>query len=169
MWNLKNFRRGSELETALHARRPKAGEEFVESLSARVDADRPRQRVAWSRLAFAGAVSTLILGSFASFGGVGYASSSATSTYKLAKELVVQKQVRVDRSSAAAQYPPPVTQPTQPTQTQGTAGQTAAGGSLGQTKALPFTGISLITTVLVGFALIVAGLFLRRRERRSTT
>jgi hypothetical protein len=168
MWNRPRiFRRESELEAALRARRPEAGEEFVKSVSARVDEDRSPRPVAWSRLAFAGAVSTLILGSFASFGGFGYASSGATSTYKLAKQMVVQKAIVVDRSSASAQYPPPPTQPTQPAS--GTAGQEAASGTLGQaSQALPFTGISLITTTLIGCTLLALGLFLRRRERRET-
>jgi LPXTG-motif cell wall-anchored protein len=167
MWKRPRiFRRTSELEATLRARRPEAGEEFVKSLSVRVDGDRPRQPVAWSRLAFAGAVSTLILGSFASFGGLGYASSGATSTYKLAKELVVQQNITVNRSSASAQYPPPPKQPTQ--QSQGVAGQQAASGTLGATQALPFTGISLITTTLIGSVLLGLGLFLRRRERRDS-
>jgi len=35
------------------------------------------------------------------------------------------------------------------------------------TGQLPFTGLSLATTSVLGFALIALGMLLRRRERRS--
>jgi hypothetical protein len=126
------------------------------------DEPAPKGRVAWSRLAFAGAVSTLILGSFASFGGAATAVSGATGTYKLAKELVVDQKVSVDRSSAAAQYPPPPRPYT--------AGTQGAAQSLGAVEGanLPFTGISLLVTVIVGFTLLGTGIFLRIRERRAS-
>ena len=164
MWNRRRFlRRDSELEAALRGSRPEASEEFVESVARRVeDEPAPRDRVAWSRLAFAGAVSTLILGSFASFGGAAYAVSGATGTYKLAKELVVNQKVSVNRSSAAAQYPPPPRE--------NTAGTQGAAQTLGavQSANLPFTGISLLVTVIVGFTLLGTGIFLRVRERRAS-
>ena len=165
MWNRRRFlRRESELEGALRASRPEAREEFVEGVSRRVLEGRPRQRVAWSRLAFAGAVSTLILGSFASFGGFGHAVSGVTGTYELAKELVVEQKVSVDRSSAAAQYPGAPTPPAE-----GAAGAAGAAQAVGaESGALPFTGISLLATAMVGLALLGTGLFLRRRERRQS-
>jgi hypothetical protein len=165
MWNRRRFlRRDSDLEATLRGSRSEAREEFVEGVSRRVLEERPRQRAAWSRLAFAGAVSTLILGSFASFGGVGYAVSGASSTYQLAKELAVDPGVSVDRSSAAAQYAAPPETPQE--ETAGTEGTAQALGS--EAENLPFTGISLLATVIVGFALLGTGIFLRRRERRET-
>jgi len=147
-------------------------EEFVESLAERIDAERPVQRTAWSRLAFAAAASTLILGMFASFGGFGYAASGARSTYTVVRQAVVHHKLAVHptKSSAASQYakPPAPAQPAQPAQN--VAGQTQVKGSaLGAVKSsLPFTGISLLATVLVGFALLATGLILRRRERSDS-
>ena len=77
MWSSRRSdRHGFDPEEVLRSHRPDAREEFVESLAQRVAAERSaRPRVAWSRLAFAGAASTMILGMFASFGGLGYAAS----------------------------------------------------------------------------------------------
>jgi LPXTG-motif cell wall-anchored protein len=36
------------------------------------------------------------------------------------------------------------------------------------TGQLPFTGLSLVTTSVLGFALIALGILLRRRERQSS-
>ncbi|HEX9378935.1 MAG TPA: hypothetical protein VF872_05035 [Gaiellaceae bacterium] len=142
----------------------------MQSLANQVDAARPVSRTAWSRLAFAGAASTMILGMFASFGGLGYAASGANSTYSVVKKAVVQHKLSVDvhKSSASGQYPGT---PTPPTGNQ-VAGESAvkgsAAGAVAGAQTLPFTGVSLLVTVLIGFALLTTGLILRRRERSDS-
>jgi hypothetical protein len=68
---------GPELDAALRSQRVEPREEFVEGLSRRVLAEPPAGQRAWSRVAFAAAVSTFILGTFAPFGGLSYAASGA--------------------------------------------------------------------------------------------
>jgi hypothetical protein len=166
MWSHRRSRRESDPGAILRSHRAEPREEFVESLAELVDSERPVHRTAWSRLAFAGAASTMILGMFASFGGLGYASSGASSTYSVVKQAVVHHKLTVHvKSSASGQYDVTPTAPTQQV-----AGQTQAKGSaLGAVKSsLPFTGVSLLATVLLGFALLATGLILRRRERSDT-
>ncbi len=167
MWSHRRSRRESDPGAILRSHRAEPREEFVESLAERVDAEGPVHRTAWSRLAFAGAASTMILGMFASFGGLGYAASGASSTYTVVRQAVVHHKlaVHVTKSSASSQYN---TTPQAPAQQ--VAGQTQVKGSaLGAVKSsLPFTGISLLATVLLGFALLVTGLILRRRERSES-
>jgi hypothetical protein len=167
MWSHRKGRRGTDPEAILRSHRAEPHEEFVDSLVERIDDERPAHRTAWSRLAFAGAASTLILGMFASFGGLGYAASGASSSYAVVKQAVVHHKltVHVKESSARSQYN---TTPQAPAQN--VAGQTQAKGqALGAVKSsLPFTGVSLLATVLLGFALLVTGLILRRRERSDS-
>jgi|SRR5438105_9741526 len=167
MWSHRRSRRESDPGAILRSHRVEPREEFVESLSTRIDGERPVQRAAWSRLAFAGAASTMILGMFASFGGLSYAASGASSTYTVVRQAVVHHKlaIHVTKSSASSQYN---TTPQAPAQQ--VAGQTQVKGSaLGAVKSsLPFTGISLLATVLVGFALLATGLILRRRERSGS-
>ena len=171
MWSSRRSdRHGFDPEEVLRSHRPDAREEFVESLAQRVAAERSaRPRVAWSRLAFAGAASTMILGMFASFGGLGYAASGASSTYSVVKSAVVQHKLSVDvrKSSASAQYD---TTPTPPEENVGGETNTQGGNVAGVESAqtLPFTGISLLVTVLLGLILLMTGLILRRRERSDS-
>jgi hypothetical protein len=154
----------------LRAHRAEARNEFVRELSGRIEASAARRVTAWSRLAFAAAASTFILGAFASVGGFGYVASGASATYSVAKQVVVKHKVavRVHRTSAAAQYPG--TPPSTPQEnvagvsTQHTSGAVAG---VATARTLPFTGIPLRATVLVGAALLALGLVLRRRERRQ--
>src|SRR2546427_6654832 len=106
MWSHRRSRRPSDPEVTLRNERAEPREEFVQALADRVGAERPAYRTAWSRLAFAGAASTMILGMFASFGGLGYAASGANSTYSVVKKAVVQHKLSVDvrKSSASGQY-----------------------------------------------------------------
>jgi hypothetical protein len=170
MWSQRRSRRQSDPEATLRSYRAQPREEFVESLADRVSAEPLVHRTAWSRLAFAAAASTMILGMFASFGGLGYAATGATSTYSVVKKAVVQHKLSVDvhKSSASGQYPGT---PTPPTENQ-VAGESAVKGSgtgaVAGAQTLPFTGVSLLVTVLLGFALLVTGLILRRRERSDS-
>src|SRR5947199_2055966 len=129
MWSHRRSRRESDPGAILRSHRAEPREEFVESLAERVDGERLVHRTAWSRLAFAGAASTMILGMFASFGGLGYAASGATSTYSVVKKAVVQHKLSVDvrKSSASGQYDTTPTTPAPPANN--VAGTSAVKGS----------------------------------------
>jgi hypothetical protein len=150
----------------LRAARSAPRDEFVRSLSAHIAGNRGSR--AWSRLAFAGAVSTLIVGMFASFGGLTYTASGASATYGLARNVVVEHKIAVTvrKSSAAAQYPgtPAGVLPGSKTRSSGHAAVVASA----EARPLPFTGLSLVATVLVSIALIALGIALRRRERSES-
>jgi hypothetical protein len=172
MWKLRRFRRGSELEAVLRSRRSEARAEFVNELSKRVHDEPFAPRRTWSRVAFAAAASTFLLGTFASFGGVGYAASGAKGTYHTVKQVAVKHTliVSVHKSSARDQYAPKPKPHKKKQVAAGVAGQ--RGGAVGVAGVrsggtLPFTGLSLVATLALSLAMIIAGLALRRRERRS--
>jgi hypothetical protein len=176
MWSHRKARSpGVDPEALLRAHRAEPRKEFVDGLSRRLGT-RGERPTAWSRLAFAGAASTLILGMFAAVGGMSYATAGASATYSAVKRIVVEKkvQVPVDKSSAQAQYPgtptPPAQPPSQPTSPpeQNVAGAETQSQAVAAAETLPFTGISLLVAVLLGSSLLVLGLILRRRERRSS-
>jgi hypothetical protein len=169
MWSYRRSRRPSDPEGILRSNRPEASEEFVQSLANHIARERPAHRTAWSRLAFAGAASTMVLGMFASFGGVGYAAGGASSAYSVVKTVVVQHKVtfHVDKSSASSQYAPTPQTPAQGPNSE-VAGSSAGAGAVAGAQALPFTGVSLLVTVVLGFALLATGLILRRRERAES-
>jgi hypothetical protein len=125
----------------------------------------PRRRpLVGSRLAFAAAFTTLLLGTFASLGGIGYTTAGASHAYQTVKKLSGAENVSVERSSAADQYGPPQEQPLGVAPAE----SAQAGQAIAESETLPFTGISLLTTVLIGIALLAIGLALRRRERRES-
>jgi hypothetical protein len=174
MWRRrKSYGVGPELDAALRSQRVEPREEFVEGLSRRVLAESPAVRRAGSRVAFAAAVSTFILGTFASFGGLSYAASGATGTYQAVKQVAVKHTliVSVHKSSASDQYAPKP-KPHKKTKKHaagGVAGERGAVGVAGvrTSGTLPFTGLSLVATLALSLALIGTGLALRRRERRN--
>jgi hypothetical protein len=142
-------REAGRLERDLRAERPEPRSELVLSLSKHVAASGPRRRRSASRLAFSLALLTLVVGTFASFGGVGYAAQGAVSAVEV-----------ISGSSAQQQYGPAE----QPGAEE--AGAAAGAGDVATAGSLPFTGISLAVTAALGLALLSAGLILRRAERR---
>ena|SRR5512132_2653969 len=173
MWKWPKFNRDSALEAELRSVRAQPRDEFVTKLAETVES-RPAPRRAWSRVAFAGAVTTFILGTFASFGGMGYAASGAGSTYHALKQVAVKHTliVSVHKSSASDQYAPKPKphkkHKKHPTVAAGVAGQQAAlNKGVNSSGTLPFTGLSLLATLLVSLALIASGIALRRREAKS--
>jgi hypothetical protein len=170
MWRNRRSRRQLDPEATLRSYRPEPRDEFVQSLADRIGAERPVHRTAWSRLAFAGAASTIVLGMFASFGGVGYAAGGATSAYSVVKKVVVKQKLAVDvhKSSASAQYGSNPQPPPQEPAGQVEGSSAGAAGTVAGAQSLPFTGVSLLATVALGLALLAAGLILRRRERAES-
>jgi len=161
MWNRRSNDR--RLEARLRTARPEADEELVRNIVGSLEPRRePR---AWSRVAFAGAFTTLLVGMFASFGGISYAASGATTAVHTLTKIAKAQKVVVHHSAAANQYEPGdegQQAPTSETQgAQGAQGVEAASGTL------PFTGISLLVTMLLGLTMVSTGLALRRRERRK--
>jgi hypothetical protein len=161
MWNRRSNDR--RLEARLRTARPEADEELVRNIVGSLEPRRePR---AWSRVAFAGAFTTLLVGMFASFGGISYAASGATTAVHTLTKIAKAQKVVIHHSAAANQYEPGdegQQAPTGETQgAQGAQGVEAASGTL------PFTGISLLVTVLLGLTMVSTGLALRRRERRK--
>lgn len=169
MWSPRGMHRWErKLEDALRKRRPTPPETLVRQISDGLSADRRPSYGLWSRLAFASAVAVFILGTFASLGGLSYARPGAVGTYQAVKQVVVahKLKVTVHTSSATGQYPkpphkkPPVFKPPKPHKTTGSVAAQSSG-------TLPFTGFSLLGTLVLSLALIGAGIALRRRERRS--
>jgi hypothetical protein len=140
-----------ELERRLRGLREEPSNELIDSIAAKVGTRRPR---AWSRGVFATSFATVVLGTFASLGGVGYAASGAQQTLKaVAKTTHIQtaassqyKHPKVVKVAAAAKTVRPL---------RAVKGQT-----------LPFTGYSLVWTSVGGLVLLIAGFGLRRREQR---
>ena len=164
------------VERTLRDARPQASDELVGRLADRVGSSGPRRRE-WSRVSFAAALTVFMFGTFVSFGGLGYASSGAVGSVKIVGHVIVPVKhtikLRVRTySSASDQYGTvktvvkTVTTPTVKTKVMGTR------ATIKPTKAtagntLPFTGVSLFGTVVLGLALVGFGVLLRRREGHS--
>jgi hypothetical protein len=167
MWKRRKFDGGSDLEAQLRSYRASAPEELVDRVSHRIAGERRAPQRAWSRVAFASAVAVFMLGTFASFGGLSYAASGATGTFHAVKQVASGKLlVSTHKSSAADEYAPKPKTKQQPAG--GNAGvQTSLGSGVKASGSLPFTGLSLVATLLLSLAMIASGLALRRRERRN--
>jgi hypothetical protein len=151
------------LERDLRAERPEPRADFLLSLTKHVAESRPRRPRSASRVAFGLALTTFVVGTFASFGGVSYAAEGAASAVDAVKKVVADRPQAVSGSAAQQQYGPAPTPPAEEEQAAAAEVAQAAGA-----ERLPFTGISLIITVLLGSALLTAGLLLRRAERQKT-
>jgi hypothetical protein len=169
----KMWERGDKaVERTLREGRPRPTDEFVDAMTSRVQAGSPRRRE-WSRVSFAAALVVFMVGTFASFGGLGYAGSGAIGSAKVVKHVVVpvKHQIRVKvrtYSSASDQYGKvktvvkTVTKPVVEAKVVGSKPTIQPTTVKGET--LPFTGFSLLGTVVLGLALVGLGVFLRRRE-----
>lgn len=163
----RNLRRSAfELDLATYRPQPRA--EFVRALSRRVSSASGRPSHAGSRAAFAAGFTVFMVGTFASFGGLGYAATSAADTVELVKRIVVSDSgPRVPTASSAADQYEPETAPAVGVFTPPTAPPPAPEGAVAA-DVLPFTGISLAVTGALGSLLLGLGLALRRYEKRRT-
>ena len=157
------------IEALLLAHRPLPRPDFVHGLASRVSDRGDRPRFALSRVAFAAALSTLMLGTFASFGGLSYAADGAHHSLKAVKSVVTQApRETVKRSPASDQYtsPPPVVTPPAGGGVSGAGGGGAGSGPAAVNATLPFTGFPLLLTAAIGLGFLALGLMLRRGEAR---
>jgi hypothetical protein len=154
--NMRFRDKSDHLDRELRDGAPRADGAFVASLVAELPA-RPRRR---SRTAFASAIAVLVLGTFASFGGVGYAAEGAANAAHAAKQVVT-------KTSASDEYG--VTKAVKPAELKPPTVAVAGVSTQAPTKrTLPFTGLSLVGTVGLGVALFVVGFALRRREHDAS-
>jgi hypothetical protein len=169
MWEFRNRRRSDRrLEARLRSARPEADEALVRTIAGALEPR--RQPRAWSRVAFAAAFTTFVVGMFASFGGISYAASGATNAVHTLTKLAKAEKVVIPNSAAANQYDEPGDEDNQAPaeEVQGVGVQSAGDVQGTASGTLPFTGLSLLATMLLGLAMIMTGLALRRRERRKT-
>lgn len=167
--------RNGKLERKLRKLRPEARRDFVAMIASNLGGPSRNSRPASRRLGRAGialAVTGLMLVAFASFGGVGYASSAASDAIKKVQTIVHLKSTQAPRgtSAAQAQYaPPPTPKPKPKPPTGGTLKPpkppSQGGGQQG--AGLPFTGLALWIPVVLAMAIFLLGLGLRRLGRRS--
>lgn len=125
----------------------------------------------WPRVCYASAVAVMVLGTFASFGGISYAASSSGRVAHTVQKVATGKHIVHSSSASSDQYNQT---PTVKPQVQVKAVHASvkpstkvAVGPAKTTGTLPFTGFSLVGTLLLGLALIAAGTVLRVRERRA--
>jgi LPXTG-motif cell wall-anchored protein len=192
------LRHDDDLARELRANRPQLPDDFVQSLARRIDTGGRRTHLyVMSRLSFAAAISVLLLGTLASFGGFSYAAASARGAVKAVKGVVAPARPQVAHHSAAQdQYGPqkvtichkghtitisraalPAHQahgdtigPCPPGGVVGAGANRNGGGVLGSSGTsgtLPQTGISLGATVLASLLLMGIGFALRRRASRE--
>jgi hypothetical protein len=163
------FKKQDPLEAELRtAFTPSEG--FTDELRGRVVAAAPRTRYARaSRASFATAVAVFMLGTFASFGGVGLAAAGARQTVKAVAHVTInQKPVIRHLTSASDQYPKAkVVTKAKPKPVKPAVQAVSPTLIAKKQKTLPFTGISLVATTLAALMLIGLGLGLRRLGSES--
>ena len=165
----------AKLERKLRELRPEARRSFVAMLASNLGDPSNDARPASRRLGRAGlalAATGLMLVAFASFGGVGYASSAASDAIKKVQTIVHLKSTQAPRglSAAQAQYaPPPKPKPKPKPPSGGTLKppKPPSQGGGNQGAGLPFTGLALWIPVVLGMAIVLLGLGLRRLGRRN--
>ena len=131
-----------------------------------------------SRLSFAAALTTLVLGTLASFGGLSHAATGTVDAFEAVKSVAADNAGprRPDRSPAQTQYGGEeedfeVTKDVTTTPAGGAPGGGAPGGGAPEVagvtagEQLPLTGLGLVTTALVGLGFAGLGLALRRASR----
>jgi hypothetical protein len=161
------MRKREGIEGRLRDARAEAPAAFVEHLAEHAGAGSARSSRG-SRLAFGASLTVMIVGTFASFGGLSYAASGGTSAFRTVEKVATAHKVVVHHSSASGQYPKAVTKPAKHVvkhaakPKQATLGVSAQSGGT-----LPFTGVSLFVTALLSLMLMSGGLLLRRAERRK--
>lgn len=189
---MKRFRPGrqDELGSELRAGRPEPSSDLVQTLSERIGSNGRRARLhTASRLSFAGALTVLMLGTLASFGGLSYAASGTKQAVIAVKQVVAPLRPQAAGNTAARdQYEPKkvtichngrtitISRSALPAHlrhgdtvgpcagnTAGTGAGRTQGGTQGAGGTLPFTGISLGATVLASLLLMTLGFALRRR------
>jgi hypothetical protein len=171
---VKRFWNGEEdaLERALRDGRPEARDELVADLARATSARSPARR--WSRVAFATSLTVFMVGFFASFGGLGYAAANVHQVAKSVSRIVQPAQVQhvsVATKSAGLdqygqqKYTPPAAKP-KPTKVIKVAGISTETPKPSSGE-LPFTGLGLAATTLLGLTLVGLGVLLRRRESRA--
>ena len=164
------------LERVLCDGRPEAPDEFVAGLARKVTPTPHARR--WSRVAFASSLTVFMVGSFASFGGLGYAAGNAHSVAKSVTRIVTpaaktQKLAVKTKSAAVDQYgnqtyTPPAAQPKpKPAKVIKVAGISTQTSPTQSSDELPFTGLGLGVTAALGLMLLAFGALLRRRESRA--
>jgi hypothetical protein len=161
-----------DLEKELRATRSEPRVEFARALADQVRGSRAETRSPLGRLGLVLALSGLIVVALASFGGISYASSSASHAVKkpAAKHVAVE-----EKSAAHAQYAPfkpPAAKP-KPSSTPPASGAEGSEGAATPPAAvavkssqLPFTGLALWVPIAIGLLLVAVGLALRTRDRR---
>ena len=163
-----------DVERQLRESRALPTDEFVANVAGSVRRASSHQTRRYSRVAFAAALSVMMLGTFASFGALSYAATGASETVQTVQRIVTgQAPVARKSTSASDQYAPKenkaVVVKEKATPTGQVAQATTRPTAQVATGQLPFTGISLGATAALGLSLVGLGIFLRRRESSSTS
>jgi hypothetical protein len=168
----KFWKREEPLERELRTSfEPSAGLE--EAIGDRVRESAPRVRYARaSHRLYLTALAVFMLGTFASFGGVGIAAQGAQQTVSAVAHITVSQKPVVHRTTAASdEYGTVVVKPAKVVKHKAKHHAAATSPTvLAVTKTqstLPFTGISLLATVLLSMVFLGAGLVLRRIGSRA--
>jgi hypothetical protein len=129
----------------------------------------PRQSIRGSQLAFAAALTAAMLGTFFSFGGLGYAVTGTVNATHTLKKVATKQKVVVQRSSASDQYAKQKSKQkhvfTPPKRPPSKGKFVTKPNQLGS---LPFTGLSLGSTAVASGLLLLLGIMLRRRQDCSS-